>query len=91
MNRYVYIYLILINSAAFCCMGLDKLRAVKGEWRISERSLFLLAAAGGSAGALAGMFLFRHKTKHMSFRIGLPLILLLQLAAALWFLSRSVR
>ena len=72
-------------------MGLDKLRAVKGEWRISERSLFLLAAAGGSAGALAGMFLFRHKTKHMSFRIGLPLILLLQLAAALWFLSRSVR
>ena len=89
MNRYIYIYLILINTAAFCCMGLDKLRAMGGKWRISERNLFILAAAGGSAGTLAGMFLFRHKMKHISFRIGLPLILLLQLAAVL-FLRRSV-
>ena len=84
--RYLLIYLMIINIIAFAAMGIDKLKAAKGRWRISEKVLFLLAAAGGSIGSIAGMFLFRHKTKHLSFRIGLPAILILQCAAAysLW-------
>ena len=77
---------MIINIIAFAAMGIDKLKAAKGRWRISEKALFLLAAAGGSIGSIAGMFAFRHKTKHLSFRIGLPAILILQCAAAysLW-------
>ena len=84
--RYLLIYLMIINIIAFAAMGIDKLKAAKGRWRISEKALFLLAAAGGSIGSIAGMFAFRHKTKHLSFRIGLPAILILQCAAAysLW-------
>jgi uncharacterized membrane protein YsdA (DUF1294 family) len=84
--RYLLIYLMIINIIAFAAMGIDKLKAAKGRWRISEKALFLLAAAGGSIGSIAGMFTFRHKTKHLSFRIGLPAILILQCAAAysLW-------
>ncbi|MBR5064878.1 MAG: DUF1294 domain-containing protein, partial [Oscillospiraceae bacterium] len=70
--RYLLIYLMIINIIAFAAMGIDKLKAAKGRWRISEKALFLLAAAGGSIGSIAGMFAFRHKTKHLSFRIGLP-------------------
>jgi uncharacterized membrane protein YsdA (DUF1294 family) len=84
--RYLLIYLMIINIIAFAAMGIDKLKAAKGRWRIPEKALFLLAAAGGSIGSIAGMFTFRHKTKHLSFRIGLPAILILQCAAAysLW-------
>lgn len=80
--RYLFYYLLSINIISFICMGLDKFRASRDRWRIPERTLFLLAAAGGSIGSIAGMFLFRHKTKHLSFRIGLPAILILQCAAA---------
>lgn len=85
--RYLLIYLMIINIIAFAAMGIDKLKAAKGRWRISEKALFLLAAAGGSIGSIAGMFAFRHKTKHLSFRIGLPAILIPQCAAA-YFLWR---
>ena len=78
-------YLILINLALFVLMGVDKRRAKKGRWRIPEKTLFLLAVIGGSAGGIAGMQLFRHKTKHKSFYIGFPVILILQCAALLWF------
>ena len=80
--RYLFYYLLSINIISFICMGLDKFRASRDRWRIPERTLFLLAAAGGSIGSIAGMFLFRHKTKHLSFRIELPAILILQCAAA---------
>ena len=82
------IYLVAINIFALAMFGIDKLRAVQGRLRIPEARLFAVAFAGGSAGALAGMFVFRHKTKHAKFRIGLPLILALQLAviiAVIWF------
>ena len=84
--KYLFFYLLFINIISFASMGIDKLKAAKGRWRISEKALFLLAAAGGSIGSIAGMFTFRHKTKHLSFRIGLPAILILQCAAAysLW-------
>lgn len=81
------ISLALINAAAFAAMGLDKWKARHDRWRIRERTLFLLAILGGSPGAILGMLLFRHKTRHWYFRYGLPAILLLQLAAA-WAVCR---
>lgn len=76
-------YLIAVNVLAFSLMGADKSKARRGAWRIPEKVLFLTAIIGGSVGALLGMFTFRHKTKHLRFVLGLPVILLLQLTAAL--------
>ena len=73
------IYLIVINLVAFALMGIDKHKAKKKQWRIPERTLFLSAAVGGSVGAMYGMHLFRHKTKHPKFYIGLPCILAAQI------------
>lgn len=73
-------YLILINLIGFLSMGLDKNKARRGKWRIKERTLFLIALVGGSTGSLCGMYFFRHKTKHRSFVIGIPAILILQAA-----------
>lgn len=82
-------YLIVINLVAFALMGIDKHRAkVRGTRRIPERTLFLSALLGGSIGAIAGMQLFRHKTKHRYFVWGMPLILLVQLAVTIWLLTR---
>lgn len=75
------IYLILINLAGFAAMGIDKRRAIHRQWRIPERTLFGIAFLGGSVGSILGMEVFRHKTKHLSFRAGMPAILILQLAA----------
>lgn len=80
-------WLAAVNLAAFAAMGLDKRRARKGAWRVRERTLFLLALIGGSVGAIAGMWLFRHKTRHWYFALGLPAILAVQLAAA-WLIAR---
>ena len=68
-------------------MGIDKRRAKRDAWRIRERTLFLLALFGGSLGAMAGMWIFHHKTRHWYFVIGMPAILILQLAAAVavWY------
>ena len=75
-------YLALMNGAAFGAMGIDKWKARHDKWRIRERTLFLLAILGGSPGAILGMLLFRHKTRHWYFRYGLPAILIFQIAAA---------
>ncbi|MDY3908522.1 MAG: DUF1294 domain-containing protein [Eubacterium sp.] len=75
-------YLAVINLAAFAVMGVDKSRAKRGVWRIPEKTLFLTALFGGSAGAWAGMYCFRHKTKHLRFVIGIPIILFAQLVLA---------
>lgn len=75
--QYLYYYLFFINVLAFFLMGIDKRKAELGRWRIPERTLFLSAILGGGVGAIAGMQLFRHKTKHRSFTVGMPLILLL--------------
>ena len=72
-------YLILINALALLLMLADKQKAKRGVWRIPEATLIGVAALGGSIGAIAGMYLFRHKTKHPKFAIGLPLILVIQL------------
>lgn len=75
-------YLIGINLVAFCLYGMDKHKAKTGAWRISERTLILAAVFGGSVGAWLGMQMFRHKTKHPKFYIGVPVIFVLQLAVA---------
>lgn len=80
--KILRLYLLLINAAAFLLMLADKRKARRGAWRIPEKTLLSAAALGGSVGAIAGMYLFRHKTKHPKFYIGLPLILAAQLAAA---------
>ena len=77
--REVIIYLAAVNIITFIMFGADKTRAVKGRWRISEAALILAALLGGSIGALAGMGIFHHKTKHRKFTIGIPLILVLQI------------
>ena len=88
---YLVCYLAAINLAAFLACGLDKHRAKKGKWRIPERTLFLLACAGGSVGLWAGMQAFRHKTRHNSFRIGVPVIFVLQcvLVGLVWYYLKT--
>lgn len=82
------VYLLMINVVTFFVYAADKRKAKKGKMRVPEKTLFLLAGIGGSIGALLGMQVLRHKTKHMSFVIGIPLILIVQilLAAGIWFL-----
>ena len=84
LTYLLYIYLAAANIVSFVMFGIDKSRAKRRAWRISEAALLISAAVGGSVGAIAGMIIFRHKTKHMKFLIGLPLILIIHLA--LWYL-----
>lgn len=79
--RYVLLYLICVNAAAFVIYGADKRKAARNKWRIPEATLLLTAAVGGSLGALAGMRVFHHKTKKKKFSVGVPVILVLQIAA----------
>lgn len=86
--QYILYYLAAINIITFFVYGIDKRRAKKGAWRISEKTLFLLPILGGSIGAIAGMKFFHHKTKHWYFKYGLPLIFLLQVALVVWLKMR---
>ena len=76
------IYLLIINAIGFILMLVDKIKARKNLWRIPEKVLFLSAILGGSIGSLLGMYVFRHKTKHFSFILGMPLILAIQIVLA---------
>lgn len=76
--RLLLAWVAILSLIDFCLMGIDKRRARRGAWRVPERSFFLLALLGGSPGAIAGMWLFRHKTRHWYFKLGLPFILLIQ-------------
>ena len=84
LQKLLLIYLAVMNILGFALMGADKSRARNGKWRIRERTLFLFSLLGGSIGTLTGMYVFRHKTKHWYFVIGMPLILIAQLALVLW-------
>ena len=84
MTRLLLYYLLAVNLLTFATYGIDKYKARHARWRVREASLLLLAALGGSIGALLGMHLFRHKTQHKKFRYGVPLILLAQVAVAVF-------
>ncbi len=83
VRLWLYGYLVLINLLGLFLMGYDKHQAKKGGFRISEATLFAVAILGGSIGSILGMYLFRHKTRHWYFVVGMPFILLLQAAAAM--------
>ena len=87
MTKLILLYLLIVNAVAFLLMLADKQKAKKKLWRIPESTLLLSAAIGGSIGSLAGMYTFRHKTKHLKFTLGVPVILLLQIAAVIYLLS----
>ena len=77
-------YLAAVNLAGFFLMGIDKWKAKRNAWRISEKALFLPAVLGGAVGAIVGMRVFRHKTKHWYFRFGMPAILIFQILLVGW-------
>ena len=80
--KYLWLYLCTINALSFLLMLIDKQKAKKNKWRIPEKTLLGICLIGGSVGGLISMHLFRHKTKHLRFRLGIPLMLIAQLAAA---------
>ena len=86
----IVIYLLLVNAVGFYMMWSDKRKAIKDAWRTPERNFFIVALIGGSIGCWAGMQTFRHKTKHIKFTVGIPMILLLQIMAVLWITGQGV-
>lgn len=84
--KYLLVYLVIVNAAGFLFMLIDKRKAQKNLWRIPERTLMGAAVAGGSLGVLLGMHTFRHKTKHLKFTIGVPVILAMQILIAVFTL-----
>ncbi|MCI9221213.1 MAG: DUF1294 domain-containing protein [Lachnospiraceae bacterium] len=82
-------YVFVINMTGFAVMGIDKKRAVRGAWRISEASLFLVAFLGGALGCTLGMRHFRHKTRHWYFKYGMPAVFAVQVFLVL-FLYNSL-
>ena len=82
----ILMYLLVVNLIGFVLMFVDKKRAQNNQWRIKEATLFLSAAIGGSIGAMLGMKVFRHKTKHLSFLIGMPAIFIVQVALVIGYI-----
>ncbi|AGL03104.1 DUF1294 domain-containing protein [Desulfoscipio gibsoniae] len=79
------IYLLVINIMEFSLFGLDKHRARRRLHRIPKKTLFIVALAGGTAGALAGIYFWRHKTKHLKFTVGIPVIMLVQILLYIFY------
>ncbi len=75
--RVLMIYIALVNIIAFLVMGMDKYKAQRHKWRISELNIFIIGIIGGAMGVFIGMGFFHHKTKHLKFRLGIPLVLVL--------------
>lgn len=85
----IFLYFLFINIIGFSFMGIDKQKAKRHLWRIPERNLFIIAAIGGSLGSFLGMYLFRHKTKHKAFVLGMPFILILHILILLYVLYKQ--
>ncbi len=81
-------YLIIINISGFVLMGIDKKKAGKHKYRISEKTLFFVSLIGGSIGTWFGMYAFRHKTKHWYFVVGMPLIFIIHVVVAVMLLNK---
>lgn len=86
--KILFLYVLCLSLIGFFSMGIDKYKAKKGSYRISEKTLLLIAAFGGSIGSFLGMKVFHHKTLHKKFTIGIPVIFLIQLLICilLWYL-----
>lgn len=84
--KALILYLIIINAISFLLMLVDKYKAKKNLWRIPEATLMGFAAAGGSMGALAGMYLVRHKTRHLKFTVGIPILLFFHILIIIWLM-----
>jgi uncharacterized membrane protein YsdA (DUF1294 family) len=89
-HRYIILYFIVINLIGVGIMALDKFKAEKGKWRISEKTLFLVTLLGGGIGTIFGMYKFRHKTKKMYFTIGFPTILILEIAILITMIVKGI-
>ena len=87
LHHPVLLYLIIINAAGFLLMLADKRKARRGAWRIPEATLIGAAALGGAIGVLTGMYLVRHKTRHLKFALGLPLLLVLHITLIVILIS----
>ena len=87
MHQYSMYYLLAINALSFILFGLDKYKAKKGKWRISEATLLMMAVFGGSIGAWIGMRLWHLKTKHKKFKYGIPAIIIMQVCLVLYLHS----
>ena len=87
MHQYSLYYLLAINIVSFFLYGIDKYKAKKGKWRISEATLLMIAVIGGSIGAWAGMRLWHHKTMHKKFKYGIPIIIILQVCLVVYLHS----
>ena len=83
-------YILAVNIATFFLYGIDKYKAKKNQWRISEATLLTMAAIGGSIGARAGMRLWHHKTMHKKFKYGIPFIITLQIALVVYLRTNIV-
>ena len=83
--KNIIIYLVVINIIGFLAMWIDKRKAKKGKWRIQEKTLFFITVLGGGIGTISGMYIFRHKTQKIGFTIGLPAILILEIATIIYF------
>ena len=88
MTKLILLYLLIINAIGFVLMLVDKHKARKNLWRIPEATVMSVAALGGSIGCLIGMYTVRHKTRHLKFTLGIPLILAAQSALALYLLLK---
>jgi len=88
MNLIIIGIFVVWNVVTFFLMGLDKRKAKKNQYRISEKTLFISALCFGALGATIGMNFFRHKTKHWYFKYGFPLLVVIQLAILLYFISK---
>ena len=84
MHQYSLYYLLAVNSLTFLLYGIDKYKAKKGRWRISEATLLTMAAIGGSIGAWIGMRTWHHKTMHKKFKYGIPVIIIMQIALVVY-------
>ena len=89
MNIILY-YLLAVNIATFLLYGVDKYKAKKSKWRISEATLLTMAAIGGSIGAWAGMRLWHHKTMHKKFKYGIPVIIMMQIALVTYLHTNNI-
>lgn len=87
---FLVIYFVIINIVGFAVMGIDKRKAVKRTFRIPEATLFIIALIGGSIGSIAGMQVFRHKTRHWYFVFGMPAILVIQIALLVLLLTGPI-